>query len=91
MNPAEPSSSMQINGALGAASLAGTAGPKRKPPRKEEPALRLRYAGLFERVMQMQGEEPEVIRQARELILSGRADSMEAALETARRMLQYGI
>ncbi len=41
--------------------------------------------------MQMQGEEPEVIRQARELILSGRADSMEAALETARRMLQYGI
>lgn len=41
--------------------------------------------------MQMQGEDPEIIRQARELILSGRADSMETALETARKMLQYGV
>ncbi len=41
--------------------------------------------------MQMQGEDPEIIRQAQELVMSGRADTMEAALETARKMLQYGI
>lgn len=71
--------------------MAGAAGPKRPSRRKEEPELRLGYAGLLERVMQMQGEDPEIIRQARELILSGRADSMETALETARKMIQYGV
>jgi hypothetical protein len=91
MNSVDPSNSMEILGTLGAASLAGASGPKRKSLRKDRSELRLQYAGLLEQAMQMQGEDPEIIRQARELILSGRADSMETALETARKMLRYGI
>jgi len=41
--------------------------------------------------MQMEEYQPEIIRQAQELVMSGRADSMEAALEAARRILQYGV
>lgn len=91
MNSVDPSNSMEMIGALGAASLAGTSGPKRKSLRKDQSELRVQYANLLEQVMQMQGEVPEIIQQARELILSGQADTMETALETARKMLRYGI
>lgn len=91
MNSIDPFSSIQTAGSLGAACLAGAADPKRKGSRKDELELNSRYARLLERVLKMEGQNPELIRQAKELVLSGRADTLEAAFETARMMLQYGI
>ncbi len=91
MNSINPFSPIQTAGSLGAASLAGSTDPKRRAGGKDELDLSGRYAGLLEQVLRMEGHNPEIIRQARELVMSGRADTMEAALETARRILQYGI
>ncbi len=91
MSSVDPFSSVQITGPVGAASLAGSAEPQKKTSRKDKLELSPRYAGLLERVLQMEEYQPELIRQAQELVMSGRADSMEAALEAARRILQYGV
>ncbi|HOM60729.1 MAG TPA: hypothetical protein PLP49_04740 [Anaerohalosphaeraceae bacterium] len=92
MSSVDPFSSVQqIAGSLGAASVAGSAESKKKTSRKDKVELSSRYAGLLERAMQMEEYQPELIWQAQELVMSGRADSMEAALEAARRILQYGV
>jgi len=65
--------------------------PKKRPAQTDQIRLREKYARILHRALQMEDTHPEMVRKIRESMESGHYDTIEAALEAARVMIQYGI
>ncbi|OHB82481.1 MAG: hypothetical protein A2Z38_08475 [Planctomycetes bacterium RBG_19FT_COMBO_48_8] len=54
-------------------------------------SLQVDYASLVDKAMQPPKTDDQLIRQARELLLSGKLESMDIIREAAENILKYGI
>ena len=88
INPSNP-----VNNTAGAAAVSVTQKKekRKKSDRVAESRLGREYARVLHRALQMEGKNPEVIRQLQEALKSGQLDTLEAAIQTAQALIQYGI
>jgi len=54
-------------------------------------SIQVNYASLVDKAMQPPKTDDQLIRQARELLLSGKLDSIDMIKEAAENILKYGI
>jgi hypothetical protein len=54
-------------------------------------SVQVDYASLVDKAMQPPETDDQLVRQARELLLSGKLDSMDIIREAAENILKYGI
>jgi hypothetical protein len=54
-------------------------------------SVQVDYASLVDKAMQPPETDDQLVRQARELLLSGKLDSMDIIKEAAENILKYGI
>ena len=87
----DPSNIVSSTAGAAAASVNKPDDPKRKAGRVDESRLRQEYAQVLHRALQMEGNPPEAVKQMQEALESGQLDSLEAAIQAARMLIQYGI
>ena len=87
----DPSNLVSSTAGAAAASVNKPDDPKKKAPRVAESRLGQEYARVLHRALQMEGGEPEAIQKMQEALESGQLDTLEAAVQTARTMIKYGI
>jgi len=70
----------------------------KKPNASAEPgntaqdvSLRLDYAALIEKAMNLQTEDTKAVQQARELVLKGQLDTTENIREAADNIITFGV
>ncbi len=54
-------------------------------------SIQVNYASLIDKAMQPPKTDDQLVRQARELLLSGKLDSKDIIRAAAENILQYGI
>lgn len=54
-------------------------------------SVQVDYASLVDKAMQPPETDDQLVRQARELLLSGKLDSMDIIKEAAENILKYGV
>jgi hypothetical protein len=87
----DPSSLISSTAGAAGASVNRPDDLKKRPGQADQVQLREEYARVLRRALQMEDTHPEMVRQLRESLESGRFDTIEAAIEAARMMIQYGI
>lgn len=82
-----------VSGTAGAAgaSIAKSDDPRKHLSRVAETRLGQAYTRVLRRALQMGGRSPEEIGRLQASLEAGRYDSLEAAIQAARTMIQYGI
>lgn len=87
----DPSSLISSTAGAAAASVNRPDETKKRSGQVDQARLREEYARVLHRALQMEDTHPEMVRQLRESLESGRLDTIEAAIQAARMMLDYGI
>lgn len=87
----DPSSLISSTAGAAGASVIRPDETKKRPGQVDQARLREEYARVLHRALQMEDTHPEMVRQLRESLESGRLDTIEAAIQAARMMLDYGI
>ena len=54
-------------------------------------SLRVDYASLVDKAMQLPKTDDQLVQQARELLLSGKLDSIDIIKEAVENILKYGV
>ena len=87
----DPSNIVSSTAGAGAASIARPDDTKKRPGRVDQSRLGQEYARVLHQALAMEDIRPEQIRQVRAALESGRYDTLEAAIQAARTLIQYGI
>ena len=87
----DPSNLVSSTAGAAAASVSQTDDARKRPRRVAESRLGQEYARVLHRALQMEGREPEAMKQLQEALESGQFDTVEAAIQAARTLIKYGI
>lgn len=63
----------------------------RPPSNKEDVSIQVDYAALIDKAMQPSETDASAIQHARELLLSGRLETIENIREAAQNIVKFGI